>query len=95
MLAAALPDDLATTLFQGKKRGFNPPLSTWLHEDLADRYDGLGSRLEHATAGQMRSSHVDAFVTLYRGGCNDLAENILQLLMLDESLSQLRELGLK
>jgi len=95
MLAAALPADLAATLFHGKKRGFNPPLSMWLQKDLAERYDGLGQRLAEASAGQLLAGQIDAFVGLYRSGCNDLAENILQLLMLDESLRQLRACGVQ
>ena len=95
LLAAALPPDIAETLFQGKKRGFNPPLTHWLQTDLAERYSGLGQRLADASHGQLDALAVNAFVDLYQSGCHDLAENVLQLLVLDESLSQLKACGLQ
>jgi asparagine synthase (glutamine-hydrolysing) len=76
-------------LFDAKKRGFNPPLGRWLHDDLAERLDGLGGRLEHASAGQIDARSADAFIAAYRAGRERLAENVLQLAVLEESLSQL------
>jgi asparagine synthase (glutamine-hydrolysing) len=80
-------------LFARKKRGFNPPLARWLGTDLAERYDGLGTRLERASAGQLSGPAVDRVAAAYRAGGAGLAENVLQLLILDESLRQLAELA--
>jgi asparagine synthase (glutamine-hydrolysing) len=76
-------------LFAAKKRGFNPPLERWLHDDLAERLDGLGARLERLSAGQIDARAVDEFVATYRAGRERLAENVLQLAVLEESLSQI------
>lgn len=81
----ALPADF----FQRKKRGFNPPLSGWLKTSLAERFSGLGSRLNRLTDGLLDATAVDAFAQTYRGGKEALAEQMLQLLILDESLTQL------
>lgn len=94
LLAEVLPAELAASLFAGKKRGFNPPLKHWLSEDLRERHAGLGRRLQRATGGQMSGEAVDALLAAYLGGEGALAENLLQLLVLDESLIQLRALGL-
>ena len=72
-----------------KKRGFNPPLARWLREELAPRFDGLGERLQSLTSSQLRREPVDAFVQRYVAGAEPLAEQVLQLVMLDESLRQL------
>ena len=82
---ARLPADF----FERKKRGFNPPLRGWLREDLAARFDGLGARLRGSSNGQLDAAAVDAFVGRYRAGDEPLAEQVLQLLILDESLAQL------
>lgn len=95
LLAEVLPADLATQLFAGKKRGFNPPLTGWLRDDLAERHAGLGARLHDATHGQLDAATVDALLATYRQGTGKLAENVLQLLILDESLAQLRAAGLQ
>lgn len=89
LFAAALPEDLAADLFAAKKRGFNPPLGQWLERDLAERYAGLGSRLETASHGRIDAAAADTFVAQYRSGARALAEQVLQLLILDESLMQL------
>jgi asparagine synthase (glutamine-hydrolysing) len=81
----ALPADF----FQRKKRGFNPPLSGWLKTSLAERFSGLGSRLNRLTDGLLDATAVDAFAQAYRSGKEALAEQMLQLLILDESLTQL------
>lgn len=90
LFAEVLPADIAATHFGGKKRGFNPPLQQWLREDLIARYDGLGQRLAEVTAGQIDAQAVAQLLRLYREGAEDLAENVLQLLVLDESLQQLK-----
>ena len=81
-------------LFGRAKRGFNPPLAGWLHDDLAPRLAGLGRRLQTATDGQIAADAADALVARY-GVEESLAEQVLQLLILDESLAQLRTLALE
>ena len=90
--AQACPELDAMGLFSAKKRGFNPPLERWLSEDLKGRFTDLGSRLAFATDGQMDEVAVDRFAALYRNGASGLAEQMLQLLILDESLLQLGDL---
>jgi asparagine synthase (glutamine-hydrolysing) len=79
--------------FARKKRGFNPPLDGWLAGDLAPRLPGLGARLARLTRGQLDASRVDAFAQAYANGRRDLAEQLLQLVILDESLAQLTALA--
>jgi asparagine synthase (glutamine-hydrolysing) len=93
LLREALDPRLPADFLQRKKRGFNPPLKRWLREELAERFDGVGSRLEKLTGGQLLRTPVDAFVAHYKGGAEHLAEQVLQLLILDESLAQLRAHG--
>ena len=90
LLRRAVDPRLPSDLFERKKRGFNPPLAEWLRKKLAARLDGLGGRLEAATAGQLAAPRVELFVDAYRKGEERLAEQVLQLLILDESLRQLR-----
>ena len=78
-------------LFEIKKRGFNPPLQPWLAKDIKARFAGLGARLEELTGGQINAQRVEALVAEYRQR-PALAEQILQLLILDCTLSQLHEL---
>ncbi len=79
--------------FARKKRGFNPPLQGWLEGDLAARLPGLGSRLAALTSGQLAAARVDAFVSAWRDGATGLGEQLLQLVILDESLAQLAALA--
>ncbi len=95
LLGDVLPDDIAAELFSGKKRGFNPPLTHWLKNDLAERHAGLGQRLADLTHGQVDGAAADALLESYRQGSDNLGENVLQLLILDESLAQLRTAGLQ
>jgi len=81
----------ALKLFEIKKRGFNPPLQPWLREDLNNRFSGLGQRLEALTNSQMSAVRIEALVAEYQRR-PALAEQILQLLILDCTLSQLNEL---
>jgi asparagine synthase (glutamine-hydrolysing) len=76
-------------LFELKKRGFNPPLQPWLQEDLKQRFVGLGQRLEDLTQGQINGQRVETLVNEYRHR-PALAEQILQLIVLDASLTQLQ-----
>lgn len=89
MLAAAMGELAALDLFNRKKRGFNPPLKDWLRSDLAARLPGLGQRLQDLTQGRLLASAVDAFAKAYLAGDEALAEQLLQLLILDASLGQL------
>ena len=89
LLQAAIDPRLPADLFRGKKRGFNPPLREWLRVKLAERLGGLGARLQRLTAGQLAEGAIDAFVRHYLGGAEHAAEQVLQLVILDESLAQL------
>lgn len=89
LFAELLPPSVAEPLFAGKKHGFNPPLRDWLRHDLADRYEGLGARLADRAPDNFSGSAVDDFIRAYRQGNDALAEGVLQLLLLDESLAQL------
>ncbi len=90
LLADACPR--LAPLFGRPKRGFNPPLAGWLRDDLASRFRGLGRRLQTLSDGQLDESAVDALAARY-GREDSLAEQVLQLLILDESLAQLRALA--
>jgi asparagine synthase (glutamine-hydrolysing) len=94
MLLAPLLAPLADRRpFERKKRGFNPPLDGWLDGDLAPRQEGLGARLASTTSGQLDAARVDALVAAWRRGDKRLGEQLLQLMLLDESLAQLRALA--
>ena len=84
-------DELA--VFERKKSGFSPHVAPWLDDDLAERLPGLGSRLDALSDGQLAARPVDAVVALYRRRAPYLAEQVLQLLILDESLRQLATLA--
>jgi asparagine synthase (glutamine-hydrolysing) len=92
VLRAALDPRLPADLLERKKRGFNPPLREWLRGTLATRYEGLGARLEHSSGGQLNPQAVDQFARHYLAGAEHAAEQVLQLLILDESLVQLSQL---
>ena len=78
-------------LFEIKKRGFNPPLQPWLREDLKSRFHNLGQRLESLTNGQINALRTEQLVDTYQQR-PALAEQILQLLILDATLRQLATL---
>jgi len=92
-LAAACHLCVHLGLFEQKKRGFNPPLASWLRGDLGERLNGIGARLEAATSGQIAAARAEALVRAFRAGHEPLAEQVLQLLILDVSLRQLRAGG--
>ena len=75
-------------LFEIKKRGFNPPLQPWLREDLKQRFEGLAQRLEQCTNGQINARRTEQLIAEYRRR-PALAEQMLQLIILDASLGQL------
>jgi asparagine synthase (glutamine-hydrolysing) len=93
LFGAALAKIADLDHFAKKKRGFNPPVSRWLRDDLASRLPDLGARLAAATSGQLSAANVDAMVTLWHAEGSRLDEQILQLLILDESLRQLTALA--
>jgi len=74
-----------------KKKGFNPPLNHWLRDNLKERFDGLGERLNQITNGQLLSLPVNEMWQCYQQGENRFAEQVLQLLILDSSLRQLKD----
>ncbi len=93
LLAPALAPIAALQPFSRKKRGFNPPIVGWLQGDLAPRFEGLGERLSAVTGGQIAQAGVNLFVAAWRRGSSNVAEQLLQLLILDESLRQLAEMA--
>src|SRR5574343_1916516 len=78
-------------LFNRKKRGSNPPLKPWLQQDLKARLPQLGQRLQQLTKGQLQADRVDHMVKTYAQR-PALAEHVLQLVVLEASLSQLSQL---
>jgi asparagine synthase (glutamine-hydrolysing) len=93
LLERLIPELKPLDLFGRKKRGFNPPLRDWLARDLAGRFEGLGSRLADATSRQVDAAAVDRFCASYLHAGDQPGEQLLQLLILDESLAQLRALA--
>jgi len=90
LIERLLPELKPFDLFGRKKRGFNPPLREWLTHDLAARFEGLGARLAEATSHQVDAASVDRFCESYLDAADQPGEQLLQLLILDESLAQLR-----
>lgn len=90
-LALAAACELCTRLrlFEQKKRGFNPPLVDWLRGELRHRLRDIGARLQASTAGQIAAARADRLVQAFLDGRAALAEQVLQLLILDVSLRQL------
>lgn len=75
-----------------KKRGFNPPLQQWLNGDLSEFLDELGPRLATKSNNQLDARSVQDLVSRYRSGDSHFAEQLLQLVILDESLGQLEDI---
>lgn len=75
------------------KRGFNPPIDGWLKTDLAARLDGLGDRLQAVTSAHLSGQRIDSYVDAWTRGAKRLGEQVLQLVILDESLAQLAALA--
>lgn len=76
-------------LFEAKKKGFNPPLRTWLEEDLRPRLETMPQQLQALTEGQVSAAAAKELLALYQGGSHRHAEQVLQLLFLQISLDQL------
>jgi asparagine synthase (glutamine-hydrolysing) len=92
LLKPALAAVANLDVFSRKKRGFNPPLHPWLHGALSSRFEGLGERLAVLSGHLLSATSIAGMVGRYRSGDESLAEGILQLLILDESLMQLEAL---
>ena len=90
LLSKAAPEIIP--LLTQKKRGFNPPLENWLKHDLISQQDKLGERLQVLTNQQINADSCNLFIKKYYSGCSALAEQVLQLYILDESLQQLNQL---
>ena len=80
-------------LLKNKKRGFSPPLAQGLRLKMSARLDGLGERLKALSSGQIDAGRTDQMIQGWRLGCGAQDEQILQLLILDESLRQLNSIG--
>ena len=78
--------------FSRKKRGFNPPLHGWLKEDLRERMSDVASSLAALTSGQIDGARAQAMIDAY-AAAPSLAEQVLSLVILDESLRQLAALA--
>jgi asparagine synthase (glutamine-hydrolysing) len=87
-LAQLAPQLESLGTFTRKKRGFNPPLDGWLRSDLADRVPEAAASLAQLTGGQLDAARIGAMLAAYRT-TPALAEQVLSLLILDESLRQL------
>ncbi len=77
-------------LLKNKKRGFSPPLAQGLRLKMSDRLEGLGGRLESLSSGQIKADRTELLLQGWRLGRGAQDEQILQLLILDESLRQLK-----
>jgi asparagine synthase (glutamine-hydrolysing) len=88
-LAPALSEQGA---FSRKKRGFNPPLHAWLTEDLRERMGGVASSLSTLAPGQIDGARAKRMIEAY-ASTPSLAEQVLSLAILDESLRQLAALA--
>jgi asparagine synthase (glutamine-hydrolysing) len=93
MFLAKLAPELARLgAFARKKRGFSPPLDGWLGDDLRDRMSSVASQLARLTGGQIDPSRAQAMIDAY-ADTPALAEQVLSLVILDESLRQLAALA--
>jgi asparagine synthase (glutamine-hydrolysing) len=92
LFKAAMTELKSLDLFAQKKKGFNPPLTTWLEQDLLDRLNAMPDALESVTDKQISASACMELLRLYRKGNHHYAEQLLQLLFLQISLTQLDQL---
>ena len=73
--------------FSRKKKGFNPPVQALL-DSLAPRLDGLPERLAENSGGQLSAVALRQACTAWPQA-RGYGEQLLQLILLDESLTQL------
>ncbi|MFO1302422.1 MAG: asparagine synthase (glutamine-hydrolyzing) [Burkholderiales bacterium] len=78
--------------FTRKKRGFNPPLGGWLRGDLAPRLAACADSLSALTNGQINARRAATMIRAY-ANVPALAEHVLSLAILEESLRQLTALA--
>jgi len=90
-LAGVCPQADEFAFFSRKKMGFNPPVASLL-QSLQGRFDGLPERLEKLTRGQLSAAALHEALVQWRGD-KSYGEQLLQLLILDESLGQLKVLA--
>lgn len=86
------PELVRLGAFERKKRGFNPPLSGWLRQDLAARLAGVPASLCALTDGAVDEARTRAMLEAY-AHTPSLAEQVLSLVILEESLRQLAALA--
>ncbi|MCC7039408.1 MAG: asparagine synthase (glutamine-hydrolyzing) [Burkholderiales bacterium] len=79
-------------VFARKKRGFNPPLSGWLRADLHERFAMVPASLHASTGGLVDAGRTQALLAAY-AHAPSLAEQVLSLVILEESLRQLAALA--
>ncbi len=91
-LGKLAPELVRLGAFARKKRGFNPPLSGWLRDDLRARMADVPASLHAATGGAIDAARAQAMLDAY-AGTPALAEQVLSLVILEESLRQLARLA--
>jgi asparagine synthase (glutamine-hydrolysing) len=91
-LARLAPELVDLGVFARKKRGFNPPLDGWLKDDLRERLAAMPQSLAAVTGGQVDATRAQGMLDAYAHS-SSLAEQVLSLVILDESLRQLRDLA--
>lgn len=79
----------ALDLWGQPKRGFNPPVDQWLRGPLSFVLEGLAERLARLTDGQIARDRSAALLENYSQRGSVKAEQVLQLVVLERSLSQL------
>jgi asparagine synthase (glutamine-hydrolysing) len=89
-LAQLAPELVDLHVFERKKRGFNPPLGGWLRDDLRERVAAMPGSLAAVTGGQLDATRAQGMLDAYARS-SSLAEQILSLVILDESLRQLAD----
>ena len=93
-LGKLAPELVRLGAFARKKRGFNPPLAGWLREDLRARLADVPAALHAATDGAIDAERTRAMLAAY-AGTPALAEQVLSLVILAESLRQLAALAVE
>ena len=91
-LGKLAPELVRLGAFARKKRGFNPPLSGWLREDLRERVAAAPASLQASTGGAIDGARAQAMLQAY-ATTPSLAEQVLSLVILEESLRQLAALA--
>jgi asparagine synthase (glutamine-hydrolysing) len=90
-LAGVCPQAAEFAFFSRKKMGFNPPVGSLL-KSLQGRFAGLPERLSANSGSQLPVPALTQALAQWRSD-NGYGEQLLQLLILDESLQQLASLA--